>query len=145
MEARLSRRWAPLALGALVLMLIAAPTTEATPRPLSVGLDRPAVAGRSLEVRVRGADPAAPVTGLVASFGRGEAAWGSSACIPPDWRGRRAGGPFKPGARSVLAAPHVFARPGTYSVTVRLGGGCSPGSSGRVLQPLKVTAVRLGA
>lgn len=135
MEGRSTRRWAPLALGALGLMLVAAPTTEAAPRPLSVGLDRPAVSGRSVEVRMRGADPASPMTGLVATFGRRQSAWGSSACIPPDSRGHRAGGPFKAGAPSVLAAPHVFTAPGAYDVSVRLGGGCSPGSSGRTLPP----------
>lgn len=134
------------ALGALLTVSLTASPAVAAPRALSVGLDRSAVADRPLEARVQAVDPTGPVTGLMATFGRRGDAFGSSACMPRDSRGRLPhSGPFSPGARSTLAAPSTYPRAGRFRVRLRVaGGGCDTGKGGSVLAPLRVTVVRPG-
>jgi hypothetical protein len=152
------------------MMLIAVPPAVASPRAVSVGLNRSAVANRPLEMRIRAVDPAGPVTGLMATFGEGfgrdakslasgegfgrdakslasdTESFGSSACLPRDSRGRLPRtGPFAPGAPSTLAAPHTYPNAGRYRVKLRVaGGGCDPGQTGNVVAPLRVTVVKPG-
>jgi uncharacterized protein YkwD len=122
---------------------VLAPAASAeTPDVLSVGLDRPAVVGRSVDVRVTAVDPRQPVSGMVVSFGRRGNAFGLSACQTGS--GRRPRPPFAPGSAVALVAPHTFTAPGARAVTARVdSGGCSP-VSGSVFQPLRVTPTRPG-
>ena len=77
----------------LAVGLIGAASAEAAPRVTGVSLDRGAVTGREVKLRVRAVDPKAPVNGLVVTFGRPSGVVGSSACRPPDSRGRAPGRP----------------------------------------------------
>jgi len=54
----------------LAVGLIGAGTAEAAPRVTGVSLDRSAVTGREVKLRIRAVDPKAPVNGLVVTFGR---------------------------------------------------------------------------
>jgi len=118
----------------LVIAATFAAAAGATPRIDSVQLNG-ATAGRPVELRVQASDPAAPVTGLVVGFGRGEGGFGLSSCLPG----------LPAGKRATLVAPHLFARPGTRRMAARvMSAGCTGGQPS-VLQRLTVPVVRRGA
>jgi uncharacterized protein YkwD len=131
------------ALLATVLVFLADTGAQAAPSVNSVRLDRGAVVNRPIELRVRGSDPAAAVGTLVTRFGGG-GQFGLSACLPPDSQGRPAGGPFAPGSRVTLSAPHTYTRTGARRGLIRVDSGNCEGGGGSVLQPFTVTPVRRG-
>ncbi len=106
----------------------------ATPRIDSVQLDG-AEAGKPVNLRVQATDPQAPVTGLVAGFGRDEGGFGISSCMPG----------LPAGQRRTLVAPHLFATPGTRRVAARVTSAGCTGGQPAVLQRLTVPVVRRGA
>jgi uncharacterized protein YkwD len=121
-----------------------APVADAAPAIRSAGLDRGAVAGRSVELRIGASDPSAPVTGIVVGFGAGEGGVGLSSCLPPDSAGRDPDPAIGPGHRVWLAAPHTYATAGPRALVARLtSGGCGPAPSA-TLQPVGVDVVRPG-
>ena len=127
--------------GAALIGLVAATSAQAEPRVEGVALDRSAVIGREVKLRFRAVDPRAPVSGLVVSYGADSFA--SSACRPPDSRGRAPGGVFRPGAPVTLQARQTFRRAGARPVLARIdAGGCSGTTS--IYQPLTVTPTRRG-
>jgi uncharacterized protein YkwD len=129
---------------AWIALTAAAAPAEAAPRLLSLRLDRPAVGGRPLAVGVRAADSAAPLSGAVVSFGRGEGAFGLSACRAPSSSGRKPRGPFAPGSAVRLSVPHTFAGTSSRRGALRLHtGGCSA-LGGSLVQRFTVTPVRRG-
>jgi uncharacterized protein YkwD len=119
--------------------LLAPASAVATPQILSVKLDRPAVPGRAVTFDVRAADRSAAVTGLVASFGNGEAASGLSACRLPGSSGRAPGPPFRPGSAVRLSVPHTFGSTGARPVALRVDAGGCEAVTGSVVQPITVT------
>lgn len=144
MDAGTKGRAATVAGGVCCLaMACGAGGAHATPVIESTRLDG-AVAGRQVELRIRAADPAAPVTGLVVGFGRGESGFGLSNCLPPDSAGRPFGPASAPGVASTLAAPHVFATPGTRTVAARVTSAGCTGGQAPVLQRLEVPVARPG-
>ncbi len=127
----------------LVLGLTGAGSAEAAPRVTGVTLDRGAVVGREVSLRVRAVDPTAPVNGLIVSFGRPSETVGSSGCRPPDSRGRVPGRPYAAGVPVQLQERRTFRRTRPVQVLAQVNsGGCSEGQS--VFQPVIVTPTRRG-
>ena len=117
-----------------------APAT--TPAIESVRIDGDAIADRTGDVRVRTADPEAPVSGLTLALDGGS--FGSSACrlagpgTPP------IGAPFSNGSPVVLSAPHHFGPAGMATGVARIdSGGCAQ-PTGSVAQPFTVTVTEPG-
>ncbi|HEX5909743.1 MAG TPA: CAP domain-containing protein [Thermoleophilaceae bacterium] len=116
---------------------------SATPQIESTRLDG-AVAGKPVELRVRATDPQAPVTGMVAGFGRGESGFGLSSCLPPDSAGVPFGPAAAPGGRTTLTAPHTYDTPGTRDVGARImSAGCTGGQPSTLIR-LRVPVVPAG-
>ena len=127
----------------LAVGLIGAGTAEAAPRVTGVSLDRSAVTGREVKLRIRAVDPKTPVNGLVVTFGRPSESVGSSACRSTDSRGRAPGRPFTAGTPVTLQERRTFRRPGSVPVVARVNsGGCSAGES--IFQPVTVEPTRRG-
>ncbi len=96
-----------------------------------------------MKLRVRAVDPKAPVSGLVVSFGRPADSFGSSACRPPDSRGRTPGRPFRAGTPVTLQARRTFRGTSPVRVLARVNsGGCSSGGS--IFQPVVVSPTSPG-
>lgn len=139
----LSRRHA-LAGACLFVGLAGATSAEAAPHVTGVSLDRGAVTGREVKLRVRAVDPQAPVSGLIVTFGRPSETIGSSACRPPDSRGRAPGRPYTAGAPVTLQEHRTFRGTRPVRVLARVNsGGCSTGG-GSIFQPVVVTPTRPG-
>ncbi len=115
-----------LAVAPVALLLVpAGARAQAGPTFEHLGLSGPAVVGKDVNLKVEATDKTAPVSGLVVNFGGKGEQFGISACRPPDSTGALPGGPFAPGARSRMVAPHRYTRKGRRKVTVRLeAGGC---------------------
>ena len=125
-------------------LLVTAGSAQAAPIIDSTLLKGSAVTGRTVELRVRASDRQAPVTGLVVGFGSGEAGYGLSNCLPPDYRGRSFGPVARPGRRVTLAAPHIYSKTGKRSVVASVSsGGCTLGNASAV-QNILVQVVRPG-
>ena len=145
MDAVRTGRVATVASGMCWLAIVgSASAANATPVIDSTRLDG-AVAGRQVELRMRATDPVAPVTGLVAGFGRGESGFGLSNCLPPDSAGRPFGPVTAPGTPVTLTAPHVFATAGVRTVAARVTSAGCTGGQPSVLQRLEVPVARRGA
>lgn len=138
-----SRRGSAFAGACVAVGLVAAGSAQAAPRVTGVALDRSAVTGREVKLRVRAVDPQAPVSGLSVTFGRPSDSVGSSACQPRDSRGRAPGRPFAAGAPVTLQVRRTFKRSGPVPLLARVdSGGCDKGGS--VFQPVMVTPTRPG-
>jgi uncharacterized protein YkwD len=121
-------RTAALLLAAAPVALLLVPAgarAQAGPTIELLGLSGPAVVGKDVDLKVEAIDKTAPVSGLVVNFGGKGETFGISACRPPDSTGALPGGPFAPGARSRMTAPHRYRKKGKRKVLVRLeAGGC---------------------
>ncbi len=113
----------------------------AAPRVLSVRLDPPAVVGRTAELQVVGVAQDAPVSGMVVRFGLGSTVGLSACSINSDGSQEP---PFAPGSRARLTTPHVFDRPGTRVVLLRLDSGGCEAAGKSAYQPVAVTPTRRG-
>ena len=139
---RRARFWCCLGGGLVAVLLVAAPAA-ADPQVTSLTLTDPAIVGQPNNLRVRAVDPEAPVSGVVASFGR-EGSFGTSACFAPDAQGRLPGPPFAPGSRVTFTIPHEFTTAGDLASLVRVDSGGCLALTGSVLQPFTVSPVPRG-